>query len=59
MPDLGTYGANTRINDCEGFNKTGDVAERFILNWWVKWVEGMKQDLPEKFHLCGIANGGF
>ena len=59
MPDLGTYGANTRIHDCEHVNRTGDVAERFILDWWLKWVEAMNKDLPEKFNLCGIANGGF
>ena len=61
MPDLGTYGANTRIQCCDQVNKTGDVAERFIVDWWVKWVESMnmKKDLPDKFHLCGIANGGF
>ena len=38
MPDLGTYGANTRLSDCEEVNRTGDVAERFILDWWIKWV---------------------
>ena len=59
MPDLGTYGANTRINDCENVNRTGDVAERFVLEWWDKWIEAMKDSLPEKFYLCGIANGGF
>ena len=61
MPDLGTYGANTRMHCCDQVNKTGDVAERFIIDWWQKWVEVMiaRKDLPEKFNICGIANGGF
>lgn len=61
MPDLGTYGANTRMHCCDQVNKTGDVAERFIIDWWVKWVEVMqaRKDLPAKFNICGIANGGF
>lgn len=59
MPDLGTYGANSRINNCADVNRTGDIAERYILEWWIKWIEAMNTNLPEKFHLCGIANGGF
>ena len=59
MPDLGTYGANTRISDCEEYNMAGDPAERLILDWWKFWVEAMGKDLPAKFNICGIGNGGF
>ena len=59
LPDLGTYGANTRMSDCEEYNMAGEPAERFILEWWKSWVEAMGKDLPDKFSICGIGNGGF
>ena len=60
MPDLGTYGANSRFQG-EGLSipSTPDEAQSFILDWWVNWVEAMGSELPSKFSIAGIANGGY
>ena len=60
IPDLGSYGANTRIQSghietimtCEG-------AERLMLEWFEKWMTAMGSDLPATFMLTGIANGAY
>ena len=29
------------------------------MDWWKLWVEAMGKDLPDRFSICGIGNGGF
>ena len=60
IPDIGTYGANSRIDHLEGNAlQSPQESESFILEWFSQWITAMGSDLPEKFHIAGFANGGF
>ena len=61
MPDMGTYGANSRVQDnsIPKCSNNPDEAEALILDWFECFVSSMGSDLPEKFILAGIANGGY
>ena len=60
IPDLGTYGANMRIQEghIESI-QTSEGAESFIQDWFKKWMNAMKSDLPQQFLLAGLGNGSY
>ena len=58
---MGTYGGNTRLiaTTFNGNQSTPDEAESYVLKWFESFVKKMGSDLPDKFHLAGVANGGY
>ena len=59
VPDMGTYGANSRVFNQLIAMKTAEESETLILEWFDLWVAQMGTDLPEKFSIAGFGNGGY
>ena len=56
MFDHGSWGMNTRLKECSGY-ESQEAADWWIQEWITKVFE--KLDLPQKFLLCGHSLGGW
>lgn len=58
MPDMGTYGCNSRLSG-GSMPSTQQGAEALMIEWFEKLIAVLGSQMPDKFSLMGFGNGAY